>query len=297
MSSLMVTLLVQTGLPGVAITLTYGQLISQLYVEEYTLPFMNMIGCEFCVRLSLAAEWLGVCHFSHLLFHGMSRVFCRSIRKAEDTIRSEDNLVIEQGNVDRKISGALAIETEQDEDLTFFDVCRYAWSTFATGGSFFIVGVGIANGYYVLPTPPGATFILFALTLCLLFYLEGLMIAIVNTQYWDKDTFKEAYPRAWMIHELVNRPDNVKRFIIGRQFCTVLVCFLIAQVSTFPTWPSDGYDPVGFFILIRSGLVGVMIVLSCGQLMPELLAAQYPLKFLDMRGMRRCLRLFALFYF
>ena len=286
MPALMVTLLVQTGLPGVAITLTYGQLISQLYVEEYTLPFVNMIGCEFCVRLSLAAEWLGVCHFSHLLFHVTSRMFCRSIRKAELTIRSEDNLIIEQGNVERQISGALAVETEHDEPLSFFDVCRYIWSTGATIGAFLIVAVGIANGYYVLPTPPAATFILFALTLCCLFYLEGLMIAIVNTQYWDKDTFKDAYPRAWKIHELVNRPDNVKRFIIGRQFFTVLVCFLIAQVSTFPTWPADGYDPVGFFILIRSGLVGVMIVLSCGQLMPELLAAQYPLKFMDLYGER-----------
>jgi len=58
----------------------------------------------------------------------------------------------------------------------------------------------------------------------------------------------------------------------------------MAQVQTFPTWPQDNYDPVGFFILIKSGLVGVMIVLSCGQLMPELLAAQYPLRFMDMYG-------------
>lgn len=43
------------------------------------------------------------------------------------------------------------------------------------------------------------------------------MIAVVSTQYWNKETWKEAYPRAYALHEILNRPDNVKRFIIGRQ--------------------------------------------------------------------------------
>lgn len=109
-------------------------------------------------------------------------------------------------------------------------------------------------------------------------------VAIVQTQYWDRDSFKEVYSRAFSVHELVNRPDNVKRFIIGRQFCTVLVVFLLAQVSTFPTWNMDGLGPVPNFIIIRSGLVGVLIVLSFGQLLPELLAAEFPLRFMNMRG-------------
>jgi hypothetical protein len=62
------------------------------------------------------------------------------------------------------------------------------------------------------------------------------------------------------------------------------VNFLLAQVSTFNTWPADGYNPVGFFIIIKSGLVGVLIVLSFGQLMPELLAQEYPLRFMNMPG-------------
>jgi hypothetical protein len=49
----MVLLLFQIGLPGVALTLTYGQLISQIFVEEFTLQFLNMYGSEFVVRLSL----------------------------------------------------------------------------------------------------------------------------------------------------------------------------------------------------------------------------------------------------
>ena len=63
--------------------LTFGQLVSQIYVEEYTLQFLNLYGCEFVVRLALAAEWVGICHFSWLLFHTASRVACYSVRKAQ----------------------------------------------------------------------------------------------------------------------------------------------------------------------------------------------------------------------
>ena len=142
----------------------------------------------------------------------------------------------------------------------------------------------IVTQVYVLPTPPIGGYILAILALSILFYLEGLMIAIVGTQYWDPETFKDIYPRAYRIHKFVNKPDNVKRFIIGRQFFTVLTNFLLAQVFTFHHWKHGNINPVIFYIAIQSGLVGVLIILSCGQLLPELLAAEYPLRFMDMYG-------------
>jgi hypothetical protein len=143
---------------------------------------------------------------------------------------------------------------------------------------------GISIQAYVLPTPPGGTYIIFFIALTVLFYLEGLMIAIVTTQYWDKETFREVYPRAYKIHELINRPDNVKRFIIGRQFCTVLTNFMLGQITTMNQFPSAGYNKVLFYIIVKSGLVGVMVVLAFGQLCPELLAAEYPLRFMNLPG-------------
>lgn len=59
MPSILVTVLVQTGLPGIAITLTFGQLIGQIFVEEFTLPFLNIYGCQFIIRLALAIERTG----------------------------------------------------------------------------------------------------------------------------------------------------------------------------------------------------------------------------------------------
>jgi hypothetical protein len=293
MPEVLVVILVQTGLPGIALTLTFGQLISQLFVEQYTIQFLNMYGCEFVVRLSLAAEYVGVCHFSWLLYHCSSFLFCHKVMKAQRTMEAQ-----ERGQVVHTDPGTPASPTEMNRgegfdlgveeyregyETSIFDIFKYVWSTVVSIGSVVIIMYGIARGESVLPVPVAVSFILFFATMVGLFFLEGLMIAIVGTQYWDKETWRTVYPNTYRVHELVNRPDNVKRFIIGRQFFTVLVVFLLAQVATFPEWESDGYDPVLFFIAVQSGLVGVLVTLAFGQLLPELLAAEFPLKFLNLR--------------
>jgi hypothetical protein len=110
------------------------------------------------------------------------------------------------------------------------------------------------------------------------------MIAVVATQYWDPETFRNVYPRAHAIHAVMSKPDNVKRFIIGRQFFTVLTNFILAQIFTFANWQNEEYSPILFYIIVKSGLVGVLTILAFAQLLPELLAAEYPLRFLDMYG-------------
>lgn len=286
----LILILIQTGLPGIALTLTFGQLISQIYVEEFTLQFLNMYGCEFVTRLSLGAEWVGVCNFSWLLYGIASRVFCAKVirmqiqlnsSKTNTTSDEQDQLdpssPTEKNRGPNYDNGIVA-----NDELTWFDYLKYLWSTVATLGAVAIILYGISIQAYVLPTPPVGAYILAILALSNLFFLEGLMIAIVGTQYWDPETFKEVYPRAYKIHKLVNKPDNVKRFIIGRQFFTVLTNFLLAQIFTFSFWEAGSINSVVFFIVVKSGLVGVLTILSFGQLLPELLAAEYPLRFMDL---------------
>jgi hypothetical protein len=151
-------------------------------------------------------------------------------------------------------------------------------------GALCVVLTGIAEGHYILPAPKGATFFCFFISLTILFYLEGLMICLVAVQYYDRESFKESYPGAYVIHEIISQPEAMKKFIIGRQFFTVLDVFLLAQCCTFPEWPNDSMNDTLFWILIKSGLVGVFVVLTFGQLVPELLAAQYPLTFMNLPG-------------
>jgi len=288
MPTILVLILVQTGLPGVALTLNIGQLIGQIFVEEFTLQFMNMYGCEFVIRLSLFAEFIGICHFSWILYGTQSRIFCSKIRKIQKTLDSQ-GAMIENGeepmSPTEKIRGPNFDDgLRKDAKITFFDVVRYGWSSAVTIGSLMVICYGIYIKAYVLPTPPAAAYIVAIVTLTILFYLEGLMIAIVGSQYWDPEMFREVYPRAYKVHKLINQPDNVKRFIIGRQFFTVLTNFLLAQIFTFAYWKNDGLNPILFYIGIKSGLVGVFVILSFAQLQPELLASAFPLRFMNMYG-------------
>ena len=336
MPETMVTVLVETGLPGVALTLTYGQLLSQLFVEEFTLPFLNGPGCYAVTWFGLALEYSGITHFSHLLYMIGAHFTCGAEKRAQKEIDSSSDLVprttsdgepvarMEESKLSTLFFTLYFVITSNDIimillsegniifllvysymqhsqythinhyiiffisfqliDCSAFDYFRYAWSTVVCMASLGVVLAGIGQGYYILPIPVYACYFLFFLAMSILFYLEGIMIAIVATQYYDKESFKQTFPRAYAIHELVNRPDNVKRFIIGRQFFTVLTVFLIAGCTTFVDWPAGDINKALFWTLIKSGLVGVLVVLSFGQLMPELLAAEYPLRFMDMPG-------------
>ena len=278
----LVSVLAKTGLPGVALVLTFGQLISQLFVEEFTVQFVNMPGNEAVIRLCLATEYCGVCHFSWLLYHISKKFTCSKVVRAERQMDEEQAIDPDLGPL--RILGKK--DEEEDEENSLFDLFRYLWSTGISVFAVVVVLYGISKEVYILHVPAGAAYVIAFCMLCGLFYLEGLMIAIAATQYWDPEQFRIAYPRAYAVHRLINQEggDGVKRFIIGRQFFTVLTGFLLAEVFTFYYWKAGDHDPTLFWILIKSGLVGVLIVLSFGQLNPELLAAEYPLRFMNMRG-------------
>lgn len=285
--SIVVLALIETGLPGVFLTLTIGQLISQIYVEEFTLQFLNLPGCEFVIYLCLGAEFIGVCSFSWLLFGVVSNVLCFKVRRvsraleSSKTTSSGDMTPVSPTTANRGADFDTGIP---ECKTSFFDIIKYTWSTAVTLGSVGCIFYGISIQAYILPTPVPAAYVLLIVLLGILFYLEGLMIAIVATQYWDPETFREVYPRAYKLHKLVNRPDNVKRFIIGRQFFTVLTNFLLAQITVFAEWKNTGWNPILFFLIVRSGLVGVFVILAFAQLLSELLAAEFPLRFMDLYG-------------
>jgi len=219
---------------------------------------------------------------------------CRKVNVARESMKSSDGFNVAVDDQDQvlspteKIRGPhfdLGVEGNFSHAGAALEAIKYIWSAFVTIGSIAIVFYGIGKEAYVLKVSSGGAFCIMFIDLAVLFFLEGLMICIVETQYWDPETWREAYPRAYKIHKLVNQPDNLKRFIIGRQFCTVLTGFLLAQIFTLDHMTNEwGWPDALYYVVVKSGLVGVMIVLAHGQLMPELLAAEYPLRFMDMYG-------------
>jgi hypothetical protein len=221
---MLVKVALASGIPGIMLVLTYGQLVPQLFVEEFTLPFMNLPGCYFVTQLCFLAEFLGVCNFSWLLFHSVNSLFYRprphrlpgSLRTPsagssalETSPRSPVAAFVEDDPMDEDLPGASGIRTG------WFDLLKHLWSTGVTLGAVVVVMYGISQHYSVLPVPVPALYIIFFWALALLFYLEGLMICIVATQYWNPEDFRASHPRAYQLHKIVNRPETVKKVTLA----------------------------------------------------------------------------------
>ena len=159
-------------------------------------------GCQFVIRLSLFTEYIGVCNFSWLLYHLSGYICCRlicdrSYRATTAGSDSDDNSLAqthpdaaEQGqggplSPTERIRGPDYVHlsaVDQNKKLTWFDYAKYTWSTCATLFAVILIMYAISIKAYVLPVPIGGAYVIFFCVLTMLFYLEGLMIAIVATQ-------------------------------------------------------------------------------------------------------------------
>lgn len=148
-----------------------------------------------------------------------------------------------------------------------------------------VLFTGVALGYSVLELHPVGNYILLFICLILLAYVEALHYSVVAIEKWDMSLYAEKFPRAVKCHKLVDTPEKVKKFLVGRQFFVLFVVFLLAEITTFPgngftfhemyiltflhkDIPEDfaGLPPIIVLIFLKTGLPGVFLTLTFGQL-------------------------------
>jgi hypothetical protein len=161
---------------------------------------------------------------------------------------------------------------------------KYIYSSGLTMTYLTYIMWGIWTNQAVLPAVPVANFIIFVFCLTLVFYLEGLQVAILAVEHNDPEQKKNSHPRAYELIKKVRHANNVDRFLVGRQFFTIFVMTLIAQVTSFPDISTLGIPSAVWFIFVRTGFPGALVVTTIGSLQPQLLAAKDPWQFLNMYG-------------
>jgi hypothetical protein len=161
---------------------------------------------------------------------------------------------------------------------------KYIYSSGLTLTYIALIMWGIWTNKAVLPAVPVAHFLIFVFCLALVFYLEGLQVAILAVEHNDPEQKKLSHPRGYELIKKVRLANNVDRFLVGRQFFTIFVMTLIAQVTTFPTMSTLGIPEAVWFIFVRTGFPGALVVTTVGSLQPQLLAAKDPWQFLNMFG-------------
>jgi hypothetical protein len=161
---------------------------------------------------------------------------------------------------------------------------KYIYSSGLTMAYLTLIMWGIWTGEAVLPTVPVAHFIIFIFCLTLVFYLEGLQVAILAVEHNDPEQKKHSHPRAYELIKKVRIGNNVDKFLVGRQFFTIFVMTLAAQVTTFPDLSTLGIPEAVWFIFVRTGFPAALVITTIGSLQPQLLAAKDPWQFLNMYG-------------
>lgn len=197
---------------------------------------------------------------------------------------------IEEPPVDETEPGVPAGETNVFLHK-LFTYARYTISSCLTLSYVCYLLWGIWTDQAVLPGPPVAHFFIFVFCLVLIAYLEGLQIAILALEKESPEKKRFSHPRAYKLIMSVKEGNNVERFLVGRQFFTIFIMTLMAQVTSFPLVSNLGIPEIIWFVLVQTGLPGAVVVTTIGSLHSQLLSAKDPWQFMDMYGSYSVLQL------
>jgi hypothetical protein len=169
---------------------------------------------------------------------------------------------------------------------TFILYLKYTLSTTLTALCFVFVIYCLASGHSLIKLSLPVQLLLLFLSMVIITYCEGMKVSIVSTTHIDSEDLKDTHPIAYQVHKLLNADtsEGVKKFLLGRQLTVVPLGFFIASLTHF-IGLNEEYLPYGlYFVLVTSGLPGVMIALQLAQLTPQLLAEQNNIAFINLRG-------------
>jgi hypothetical protein len=250
---------IQTGLPSAVVVTTIGSLQPQLLAAKDPWKFMDLYGSYSTLMLCYGLEITGICtHFAYMLLAIIRATVFRSEAKPETH------------STPKLTPGEMALEG-----------LKYVASFCVILTYFVYLMWGIWTGEAVLPVPPIAVFIIFCLSGIFLAHLEGIQVAILVSETYDLEVYKDSHPRAYAMMKRATYEKNVRRFLIGRQFFVIFVVFLINQCTIFPKINNLGINSGVWFVFVQLGFPTALNVLCWFQLPTQLLANEDSMKFMN----------------
>jgi hypothetical protein len=279
-------LFVETGLPGALIVVAIGQLVPQLIATTHPLFVMRAPGTQAVVYIAMLLQRLGVTHFAWAVTHCFR---WRIMHREERIMNSGDTSATEKALRLRVNGGEHA-----KPDLGIFELIKYAVMTAASLFSLFIIIAGVSAGESRFPAHPAVNFVLMIVSILLLGYLEGLQVALLRFDTCMRNAspeeilmLKEKMPRVYKGWRQTEG-RKMESYLCGRQVFVIMSVFMVAQVTAFPNMtslPGIGELPPWFMSAVfETGLPGALIVVACGQLIPQLIGEEYPLALMDLWG-------------
>lgn len=233
----------------------------------------------YLIKFALFIESTGIFQFVYLYINVL-KIYHREEKSQE---------IIESSNETKFATNTILATNYLDHQFSFQQVVnmvKYSGSTFVTLLALGFLIFGISMGYGSVNAPNFVQIILFIGGLLLIFYCEGLKVALLASQNISASTCRElSFHRASKTkHLLESMPELMKRFLLGRQLIVVPVSFLIAQITNFSKFPSNIFNDFFYGLFVDVGLPGILVVMIFAQLSGQILGECRRLSFLDMRG-------------
>lgn len=302
---------IRSGLPGVFVTICCAQLLPSMLAKEYPLQALNVPGVYSVIYAALAVETIGIVQFTYLSVAFVKSVWIRQTAPPA----GHTHKPLPGGDVEERamLNGSQTVpdwvtkslgDSSPSKAITStakaaapvpaivyvyyaLDMLKYTLSTAMALMCLMWVLFCIGSGYSSSSGPIIAHYFLVVLALIVVFYCEGLKVAVVGTCYLEKDDPSLlASPAAASIHALLNeQPEGVQRFLLGRQLIVVPLNFLVAQITNFSLFPASYIGSnLGYFLLVSLGLPGMLLLLMLSQLTPQLVAESDGLAFMSKKG-------------
>jgi len=296
----LVMVFVYTGFAGSLIVLAFGQLLPQLIVTTTPLLQYQLFPTYEIIWLQLFCERLGVADMAVIL-----RKFTRWAYKLEDEpfgvgsgVEFKVNADLDEEEDNEPLPCCVSFWMEVPywqlvikAIIGFAVFCVSIWlilDNVLSGASDFTqvitdptTGKPVVNPDLAYPgwTPiegGGDINVWVQLLIFLPFsnivmgFLEGSQIAILALEKAPAKTIKRTFRGAYFGHKLTQQRDNVRRYLLGRQFLVVFVDFIAAHTM---------------------GLGGLGILVPVSQLWPQILGASNPAWFMSTWGSKGVLLL------
>mmetsp|Transcript_15761 Transcript_15761/g.39622 ORF Transcript_15761/g.39622 Transcript_15761/m.39622 type:complete len:1593 (-) Transcript_15761:209-4987(-) len=269
------SILLDSGLALMVVTIVLGQLLAQLNAANCMLDFINnYFMLYFITYPSLLVEFSGLLHSVYLV-----QMLFSKVGGGNSGSRTEAPLNIAQ---------------------SIFFWARTLFSLAVLGFAFAVTLSALFQGQTTMwgSVPNSVSVVLFFGLMCFVGMMEGMQIAFFAVLNYPEEQF-ENYGVAQKNCKLTFRGENLQSFLIGRQICVTICTFIIARITTLDVEVGAGENIFGVSdglqAFFNTGLLGAVITTIVSSLAWRIIASSFPLAFLSNPFVNVIIRLCLLF--
>lgn len=248
-----------TGAAVILLTITVGQLASQVNAATCMLDFANNYFLLFTIYVSLAIEFSGLLHAAHLI----QILF----------------LMITGKSVESK-------KAPRDGLQNAFFWIRVVFSLVVLTLSLVVTLTALFQGKTTMweGVPEAVSVIIFFLLMVFVGMMEGVQIALFAVVNLPEEVISK-HPIAYKSCKLTFRDQNLQAFLIGRQVCVTICMFVVAAITTIKVETGTGENIFGVSdglqTFFNTGLLGAIITTILASLVWRIIASSFPIAFLS----------------